>query len=190
MDDVAHPNGENPDGNRPPSAPPIGDTGQDAEIVRPKAIDTAFQLSVAATVIGAIATVVTMLFDRAWLVQLTRETLAQADMPDSAADVDRMVGMFQVALGLGVLAYLALFVLFAVKMRAGRNWARVLLAVVAAVNGVNFLSAMATAGAELDLMWTLADAAFAIAAVVYMFRPESTKYFAAHKERKMRRHQR
>jgi hypothetical protein len=55
---------------------------------------------------------------------------------------------------------------------------------------VSFLTAMAGSGADLVLMWNLAEAAFGVTAVVYMFRPESTKYFADHKERRLRARQR
>jgi hypothetical protein len=41
-----------------------------------------------------------------------------------------------------------------------------------------------TSGAALDLMWNLAAVAFVAAAVVYLFRPESAKYFAELKKRR------
>jgi hypothetical protein len=81
-------------------------------------------------------------------------------------------------------------VLFAVKMRAGRNWARILLTIYAALGVMSFLSGVASSGPELGLMWSLADVAFAVTAVVYMFRPESTKYFLETKERRLRARQR
>lgn len=192
MDDVVHPNQPNGDGdwdgNLPP-APPLGHTGPEA-IPRPKAVDTAFQLVLASTAVGAVSTILTMLLDTEWLHQMTRQTLSDSGLRASAAEVDSMIGMFQVAIALGVLVFIGLFVLFAVKMRAGRNWARIVLTVFAGFSGASFLSGLATSGADLSLMWSLADAAFSIAAIIYLFRPESTKYFAAHKELRMRRYRR
>lgn len=180
---VSNPQDETP---RYPAAPPIrdGDTG---EVPRPKAVDTAFQASLTGAVIGAAATVFTVLLDREWLVALTRETLAGAGLPDGERDVDAAIGTFQAAMVFGILTFLALSLLFAVKMRAGRNWARILITTLAAVGVVTFLNAMAASGAELQLIWTLAEVAFAVTAVVYMFRPESNAYFLEHRKRRLAR---
>jgi hypothetical protein len=188
MDDVVHPNQPGDDwiGNQPPAPPPPGPES----ISRPKAVDTAFQLSLASTAVGAVSTLVTMLFDSAWLHQTVRQTMSDSGLRATAREVEGMTSMFQIAIGLGVVVFVGVFVLFAVKMRAGRNWARVVITVFAGFSGVSFLSGLATAGADLTLMWSLADAACSIAAVIYMFRPESTRYFMAHKELRMRRYQR
>jgi hypothetical protein len=55
---------------------------------------------------------------------------------------------------------------------------------------MTFLTAVASSGAELSLMWSLAEVAFGVTAVVYMFRPESTKYFVETKQRRLRARQR
>jgi len=188
MDNVVHPNqpGDDWDGTLPP-APPLTPA---AAITRPRSVDTAFQLSLASTAVGAVSTVVTMLFDTEWLHQTTRQTFSDAGLRTTGAEFDAMIDMFQIAIGLGVVVFVGLFVLFAMKMRAGRNWARIVITVFAGISGVSFLSGLATAGADLSLMWSLADAACSLAAVVYMFRPESTKYFLAHRELRLRRYQR
>jgi hypothetical protein len=104
--------------------------------------------------------------------------------------VSGTVGAFQVILGFSIAIFAGLMLLFAFKMRAGRNWARILLTAYTAVGAWSFLSAMASSGPALELMWSLAEVAFGVTAVVYMFRPESTKYFAEHKQRRLQARQR
>jgi hypothetical protein len=163
--------------------------GVDEPIIRPKAVDSAFQAVLASVGISALGTVVTVLLDRALLTAWVTETL-DALPPEQRVSASTMVGAMQVVLGFSVAVFIGLFVLFAVKMRTGRNWARVVLTIYTVIGVWSFLSAVAGSGAELKLMWSLAEIAFGITAVVYMFRPESTKYFAQHKERRLRARQR
>lgn len=174
------------DGRDPDHAPPVP-AGEGGEIPRPKAVDTAFQASLVGAAIGAIATVVTVLMDREWMVLLVRDTLAGAGMPAGEAEVEAAVGTFRLAMVFGIAVFVGLSFLFAVKMRAGRNWARMVITVLAAVGLLSFLSAMASSGAELELIWSLAEVAFGITAVVYMFRPESSRYFLEHRKRRLAR---
>jgi hypothetical protein len=173
----------------PPPLPP-----SEGPIARPKAVDSAFQAVLASIAISALGTVFTVLLDTALLTQMVRDMIA--DMPPGSADapgamsVSGTVGAFRVILGFSIVIFAGLMLLFAVKMRAGRNWARILLTAYTGVGAWSFLSAMASSGAELELMWSLADVAFGVTAVVYMFRPESTKYFAEHKQRRLQARQR
>ncbi len=177
----------NPEGSSHEPVRPVSEGGPDAEIPRPRAVDLAFQASLASTVIACVATVVTVLLDQVWLERFARQMLEESGQPTGEVDLATGVAVARVSLGIGVALFAALFVLFAVKMRAGRSWARLLLTVFAAVGVVNFLSAVASSGAELSLMWSLAEVAFAVTAVVYMFRPESTSYFAEHRKRRLER---
>lgn len=161
----------------------------DDPITRPKAIDSAFQAVLASVVISAAGSVVTVLLDRAMLTTWVTETLDSLP-PEQRLSPSAMVGAMQVLLGISIAVFAGLFVLFAYKMRTGRNWARLLLTVYTAFGAFGFLTAVASSGAELQLMWNLAEVAFGVTAVVYMFRPESTRYFAEHKERRLRARQR
>ncbi len=185
-EDVSNPGGGASDGFQPEPMRPISD-GAGPEIPRPKAIDSAFQASLASTAIASVATVVTVLLDREWLERFARQVLTDAGRPVTDADLSTGIAVARGSLGFGVLLFAALFVLFAVKMRAGRGWARGVLTVFAVVGALNFLTAVASTGAALELMWSLADVAFSITAVIYMFRPESTKYFAEHRKRRLAR---
>jgi hypothetical protein len=182
-EDVSNPDG----GFSPEPMRPIQDGGAAAEIPRPKAVDSAFQASLVSTAIASVATVVNVILDREWLNRFARQVIEDSGRRVTDADLASALAIAKVSLGLGVVMFAALFVLFAMKMRAGRGWARILLAVFAVAGAVNFLSAVASTGADLELMWSLAEIAFSITAVVYMFRPESTKFFAEHRKRRLAR---
>ena len=158
-------------------------------IIRPKAVDSAFQAVLASVAVSCLGTVFTVLLDRALLTSWVSETI-DAMPPDQRLSPGTMVGAMQVILAFSIAVFAGLFVLFAVKMRAGRNWARIVITIYTAMGVWSFLTAIAGSGAELELIWSLAEVAFGVTAVVYMFRPESTKYFAEHKQRRLRARQR
>ncbi len=158
-------------------------------IPRPKAVDSAFQAILASVAVSTLGTVFTVLLDKALLTSMVTEMLA--GLPEEQrGDVPGTVGAFQVILGLSIALFAGLMVLFAAKMRAGRNWARIVLTVYTLVGVWSFLTAVGSNGAELELMWSLAEVAFGVTAVVYMFRRESTAYFTEHKQRRLRARQR
>ncbi|MFI7678628.1 hypothetical protein [Actinophytocola sp. NPDC049390] len=169
----------------PPPLPP-----SEAPIVRPKAVDSAFHAVLATIAISALGTVFTVLLDKAQLTAMVNDMMADLPQGQEGMSVSSTVGAFQVILGFSIAIFAGLMLLFAIKMRAGRNWARILLTVYTGVGVWGFLTAIASVGAELGLMWSLAEVAFGVTAVVYMFRPESTRYFGEHKQRRLRARQR
>lgn len=183
----------NPNEDRPPAyerpsyepAPPLPNA-EGGPLVRPKAIDTAFQASLAATAIGAVSAVFMFLLDRQFLEDLARQVM-ESPGADNAFTEEQLIDIYRISMIIGVGVFVGLNLLFTYKMRAGRNWARIVLTIFAVVGALSFLSAMASSGAELELMWSLAQTAFGVTAVIYMFRKESTAYFLAYKQRRMRR---
>jgi hypothetical protein len=169
-----------------PQYPPPASLGQSAPPARPKVIDTAFLLALAGIVFGAVGTAVTELFDRDRIVGLVRETLDRTGEPFGDADVVRLIGMFRIAGAVGILVFSGLLLLVALKVRAGRNWARLLLTLFAMLAMVNFLAAVTAEGAALSLIWSLAGVAFTVTAVIYLFRPDAVKYFTEIKKHRQR----
>ncbi|GAA4446638.1 hypothetical protein ACFQV2_36280 [Actinokineospora soli] len=142
---------------------------------RPKAVDTAVQLTIAGTVVGSVGGVISA-FDEELVASIVRQAA-----PDGTPDqIELLTRAVPIAGVLGVALTLGVFVLIALKVRAGRNWARALLAGLTAFSLISFLSAAARTNAELSLMWSLADVACCTAAVVYLFGRESSEYFRAH----------
>jgi hypothetical protein len=170
-----------------PPPPPI--PASEGPITRPRAVDSAFHAVLASIAISALGTVFTILLDKALLTSMVSDMMASLPA-DQRGNVGGTVGAFQVIMAFSIAIFAGLMLLFAVKMRTGRNWARILLTAYTGVGVWSFLSAMASSGAELELMWSLAEVAFGVTAVVYMFRPESTKYFTEHKQRRLRARQR
>lgn len=183
---VSNTDGGSPGGFQHEPMRPVSE-GEVDPIPRPKAIDNAFHASLASTAIASVGMLATMLFDQVELNRLARQMLANAGQRVTEADLATMIAIAKVSIGFGALLFAALFVLFALKMRAGRGWARMLLIVYAVVGALSFLAAMASTGAALSLMWRLAEVAFSVTAVVYMFRPESVTYFLEHRKRRLAR---
>lgn len=134
--------------------------------------------------LGAIGAVVTMLVEHEQLAQLIRGALTRSGEPFTENDVVNLIGPFRIGGGLVVAVVSGLILLVAFKMRAGRNWARVLLTLFTLLDMVNFLGAVSESGVALDFIWSLAGVAFAVAAVIYLFRPESMTFFAESKKRR------
>ncbi len=171
-----------------PPPPPLSPS--DGPITRPKAVDSAFHAVLASIAISSLGTVFTVLLDKTQLTAMVNDMMADLPQGEGGMSVSSTVGAFQVLLGFSIAIFAGLMLLFAIKMRTGRNWARIVLTVYTGVGVWSFLTAMASVGAELGLMWSLAEVAFGVTAVVYMFRPESTRYFAEHKQRRLQARQR
>jgi hypothetical protein len=156
---------------------------QPEKISRPKAVETAFLLALAGIVFGAIGTVVTTLLDHERIAGIVRDALNRAGGEYNESDVVRLIGTFRIVGAVVILLIAGLLLLLALKMRAGKNWARLVLTGFAGLQMVNFLSAVSDSGAALDLIWDLAGAAFTVAAVIHLFQPDSVKFFAEMKKR-------
>lgn len=152
-----------------PAMPPVA---QPRTTPRPPAVDTAVRLVIAGTAVGAVGTLITVLDE-----DFTAEVLRRSAADATPAEVEMMAGVVPVAGVIGVALTIGLFALLALKARAGRNWARVALAGLTAFSLVRFLTEAARTNAELGLMWSLADVACCVAAVVYLFKAESTLFF-------------
>lgn len=157
---------------------PVSSLDQRSPTVRPKAIDTAFLFTLIGIVLGSVGAVVTTLLDHDQIVRLARDMLSRSGRPYTEADVLAMIGPVRVASAVMIALVAGLLVLVAFLVRAGRNWARIVLTGVTVFFAFDFLTAVSAEGAALELIWHLAGVAFLVTAVVYMFRPESTKYFA------------
>jgi hypothetical protein len=186
---VSNPNEDRPPAYERPAYEPAPSLPNEegGPLVRPKAIDTAFQASLAATAIGAVSAVFMFLLDRQFLDDIAREAVRSAGTGAGALTQEQAVNIYRISMVIGIGVFVGLNLLFTFKMRAGRNWARIVLTVFAVIGALSFLSAMTSSGAELELMWSLAQTAFGVTAVIYMFRKESNAYFLAYKQRRMRR---
>ncbi len=109
-------------------------------------------------------------------------TLEQQNL--SVSDQSQAETSFGIRIGVGALISLVLYALFIIKMRAGKNWARITLTVLIPliVLGSLVLSDIGTllsvGGLGLvKVVLTALELILIIAAVVFMYRPDSNAYF-------------
>ncbi|RZS44553.1 hypothetical protein EV193_101429 [Herbihabitans rhizosphaerae] len=167
-------------------APPPSDRELPKQPERPKAIDTAFLLALGGVAISIVSTLLTMVIRDKWANDYARQFLDGSGKAFTDADVANLVSTIKPVAAVAVFVGAGIAALFVYKMRAGRNWARIVLTVFAIFGAMGLFSVLVEAGAPLDMMWDVAQVAFSVAAVVYMFKPESTEYFNQTKRARQR----
>jgi hypothetical protein len=152
-----------------PSAPPPMDTPRQ-QFTPPNEIMSAFWCYVAGALILVVSGVLTIT-QRQQLISTLHENNPQ-HLTD--AQINTVITATIVATVVILVIVAALYVLFAFKLRQGRNWARIVLTVVAALA---LLSLLATAGGGtfLSLIGDLA----AVAGCVLSYLPKSNAYIGA-----------
>lgn len=104
-----------------------------------------------------------------------------AGSASSTMSVDDLVNTTRIiAVVIAVVVFL-LYLLFAVKMRAGRNWARIVLTVLTALSIVSSFSGNLASARNWS---TWVGIILPVLAIILMFLPQSNAYFAANKTRK------
>ncbi|WP_300011371.1 hypothetical protein [Pseudonocardia sp.] len=178
-----HPGGGYPEPGR--SAVPGG--------APPRSVQTSFQLWVAYLVLGVIAMVVSFLtrdaqIDAGIRIALEGSGFTEADLPAGTIESIRAAGEAQSNLSLVIsIVILAVLAAAVVWMRKGRNWARIVLTVVGVLAllagvflllGAGLLLAVGGLGV-VSVLLAAVQVALAIAAMVFMYRPDAKAFFAA-----------
>ncbi|AOS61319.1 hypothetical protein TL08_02405 [Actinoalloteichus hymeniacidonis] len=148
------------------------DPAEQAAIV-PKEVRISFWIWVGTAVL-MLASVFSLLDDRE---RVTSQTLEQMGGELSREEAEQVVSMAftMIFVMYGIVALL--FLLFAFKAKAGRNWARIALTVVAALNLMAFLGPNSTH--VLSVVSVLVSGV----AVALLWMPNSREYFAQAKRR-------
>jgi hypothetical protein len=103
--------------------------------------------------------------------------------PEEGESIARV---FMIASWVVVAGVIAFLVVATFKMRAGRNWARILLTIVGGITvvlsvvGMVFLQAFRSVETVADvglLVLSIGEVATTVAAIVFMFRPDANQYF-------------
>jgi len=165
-----NPYGQNPP-NMPPAAPPLheGELRGAQNLPAPQQVQISFWLWVATAVVGIISAVYG--FTQRDAALNAARAVNTANLSDDTLQAAITFGLILAAVFLVVFA--ALYLLFAFKARAGRNWARIVLTVLTVLD-VLFL---AVGFSILSGLSTLA----AVVAVVLLFLPASNQFFTASK---------
>ena len=155
-----------------PAAPPPSDTGVPGQAFPPpREIAASFWCYVVAAAIVLVNGVVSLGSKQAVVTALhkTSPTLTPSEL-DSAA-----TGALAIAVVLAVV-FAGLYVLFAFKLRAGRNWARIVLTIIAALDLLTLVSGQA--GTVVGFIGALA----AVVGCVMSYLGNSNSYIRAVKE--------
>jgi hypothetical protein len=155
----------------PEPMPPIRGEQQPAKPAVPKEINIAFAVWVLSTLVSMVMEII----DADAIVEIyMRQMTAQA--PDMQLSPETVRNMFLVIV---VLVNLVLL-LFAWKMRQGRNWARILLTVLAVLS---LWSQAASVG--MSSVLGLISVVITATGLVFMFVPAANAYFAAVKQQRL-----
>jgi hypothetical protein len=152
-----------------PSAPPPSDTPPQ-RFTPPNEIMSAFWCYLAGALILVVSGVLTI-NQRQQLVSALRENNTQHLTVDQINTVVTATMAVTVVI---LIIVAALYVLFAFKLRQGRNWARIVLTVIAALAVLSLL-AVAGSGTFLSIVGDLA----AVAGCVLSYLPKSNAYLGA-----------
>ncbi|MET1075116.1 MAG: hypothetical protein ABWY11_20890 [Umezawaea sp.] len=148
-----------------------------AQATRPKEIDTSALFWFGAIVLGLFSVVLSFLvIDQAALDEVKAKALADnptitAEQYDATLNTLKFVGA-----GLLVVVY-GLWLMFVLFMRSGKNWARIVLAVLSGLWLITTLIGIASAGG-IGIVLDVIQIALVVAAVYFMFRPSANAYFA------------
>ncbi|MEV6318079.1 hypothetical protein [Streptomyces sp. NPDC051776] len=134
---------------------------------RPREVETAFWLSVVAMGVQLVMWVLDVFV----IAPTGLEQMREADGQRGA--------VVQVAISGGVtVVATGLWLCVAVMMRAGRNWARILLAVGGALSVFFLMNSLGMSGFAWEELVRVAPDALATAAIVLLFLPPSQAYFS------------
>ena len=156
--------------------PPMPGGGVTPEPPRPQEVLTAFWLWIASMVVSVIGNVVGFLT----LGDRVRSQVRQQVGTDpnlSAANVDTIVRIGFIVGAVVALLFVALELFFVFKMRAGRNWARIVLTVLGGLSVLLTIVGLRSA-AGLTAVIGLVGSALIVAAIVLMFTGGAREYFA------------
>lgn len=175
--DQAHPGGQGFPQRPDLLRQPVG-TGPASPEPPPQQVQLSFWLWVASVVVGLVGTVLGLADVETIRAQAEEQATASSGGQLDQAAVDAII-TFSIVVGIaiGVLFTVATLV-FAVLMRRGRNWARILLAVIAGLSLLSSGISLPNATAVVVVV-TVLGLVVTLAAVILMFLRPANEWFAA-----------
>ena len=141
---------------------------------QPRDVDMAFWLWVASLLVSLIG----QLFGLSATVNGLQDSMqGRSTQPLSPDALASMAHIFFIVIIVVTVLFIALLVFFGVKMRAGRNWARITITVLTVLEALSLVNSLMTTGG-LEMIASIVSVLLAVAAVVLMFRPDAKAYFA------------
>lgn len=150
----------------------------------PKEVETSFKLWLAVVALGLIGAILSFLsLDAITEAALRQSGLDASSLPPEFATASRVGAIVGAVIGLVILV-LQVLVIF--QMRKGRNWARILLAVLGGLSVLFGLIGLFSAGTTLSIgalgvisvLLSVVQLLLLIGAILFMFRGAANPYFA------------
>jgi cytochrome bd-type quinol oxidase subunit 2 len=138
----------------------------------PSTVVNAFKLILVQAALGLVSVVVTLLTTGAIKDQLRT---ASPKLDQSTIDAAASVAIV-VAVTFGIIGIIV-WILLAMKVRSGKNWARIVIFVFAGIGVLSGLASVAQAGSALSHILMLVGVAIDIALVVLLTRGPSVEFF-------------
>ena len=150
---------------------------------RPKTVDNAWNLWMIGAAISLLSLIFIFTIDSDAIAEQARKSLEGQGKQPTQKEVDDAANLFKITGVIFSLLFIGLFVLFAYKMRAGRNWARITLTVLGGLSVVSTLFGLSSASG-VHLVVALIQMVLILVAIYFMYRPDANQYFAASKARR------
>lgn len=175
----------------PGGAPVYGSAAMGPAPTRPATVAAAFWLWIVVVVAGVVSVVLIFTSD------IFDEALRAAGVSQLNDVYRAALNTARIAAVAGSLIFAGLYLLFAFKMRAGRNWARIVLTVVAGLGIASTLGAVSTSAnvngvainvrpaSSVAIGWV--QIVLEVASIVLMYTGGANQFFAAMKARRMYR---
>jgi hypothetical protein len=171
----------------PYQGPPYGYGGPVPLPAAPGSVKGAFLIYLIAALLALIGIVLALTSD-VW-----KNAIASGGVTTSGLSVESAVTIAKVTTVIVGVIFLGLYLLFAFKMRAGRNWARIVLTVLSGLSILSSFSASASVTVNGEVYKSSSTQAsgviggiLAVVAIVLMYLSSSNQYFAATKAARRR----
>ncbi len=154
-----------------------------APVAPPGSVNGAFFIYLIAAVLAVIGIILT-LTSNVW-----EQAIADSGADTSGVNVHSLVNTVKIVSVVFGVIFIALYLLFAFKMRAGRNWARIVLTVLSALSIISSVSTTTTAVTVNGHVYKSTSTQLtgwigvilAVIAIVLMYLPASNAYYKASK---------
>jgi hypothetical protein len=165
------PYGQSPYGQYPSQQPQARSTSG-----IPPQVDLSFKLILAAGILSAVSSLVLAFTGGDYFLQMMEQQIQSQGQELPAGSADAMQGGMMVAGIIGAIVSLGLYALVAFPVRKGKNWARILGTVFAAISVLGLFGGLFTFGPVYGIMQILVILLGA-AGIVLLYLPANSPYF-------------
>ena len=142
----------------------------------PPQVDLAFKLIVAAGILSAVSSLVLAFTGADYFLQFMEQQLQSQGQELPAGSAESMQGVMMATSIIGAIISLGLYALVAFPVRKGKNWARILGTVFAAISVLGLFGGIFTFGPVYGIL-QIVVILLGVAAIVLLYLPANSPYF-------------